>query len=29
MDKESMCSAINKKYEGLKTALEGDDFSQI
>lgn len=26
MDKEAMVSAINSKYDELKTALEGDDF---
>ena len=26
MDKETMISAINSKFEELKTALEGDDL---
>ena len=29
MDKEAMVSAINTKYEELKTALEGDDLMKI
>ena len=29
MNKESLISAINSKFEELKTALEGDDLSKI
>ena len=29
MDKEAMFSAINKKYEELKNALEGDNLDMI
>lgn len=29
MDKETMISAINSKFEELKTALEGDDLARI
>ena len=29
MDKEAMCSAINAKFEELKTALEGDNLKEI
>ena len=29
MDKEAMCSAINVKFEELKTALEGDNLKEI
>ena len=29
MDKETMISAINSKFEELKTALEGDELMRI
>ena len=29
MDKETMISVINSKFEELKTALEGDDLARI
>ena len=29
MDKDAMCSAINAKFEELKTALEGDNLKEI
>ncbi len=29
MEKETMISAINSKFEELKTALEGDDLAKI